>query len=203
MMFGKNTALSNYSKAVLLLLIFSTCSFSFTGAYASKQPTVRLIHQHEWYDLVAQVHSVKDVATENKLRMLKNGKVIFKYAASAWSVASIHSLDDGNLATIWVAGCGNIRNLVVFGYSKGKVRVVLKAQSHGMDPEYIYNLRGNAMGSDKVLPSYQQRIVVPQTEWNETQQLVAVSADIFTWNPKTGKYKVQKNVPWTKRFKYL
>ncbi len=89
--------------------------------------------------------------------------------------------------------------------------------SDSLDPEFVYQSEGHIMGEVqngqlRGGPFFEQRIVIPHTEWaalrskylgNRDTDKQPISADIYTWDRKTGKYKVRSKVPWRKRLQML
>ncbi|MBA3993301.1 MAG: hypothetical protein C0469_07220 [Cyanobacteria bacterium DS2.3.42] len=104
--------------------------------------------------------------TEDALSVLSDDKTICKYHPTLLSLISAFILDDGNLGTLWVEGIGNLRHLVVFSYSKGKVFEVLHTVSNGLNPEFAYQSGGLIMhkNTEKDGNYLRQRIIVPNTE---------------------------------------
>jgi hypothetical protein len=148
------------------------------------------------------------------LHVYKGKRLIFRFRPGI-QLFRVFLLDDGNLATIWTGAGGSHFRLIVFGYSHGKVLQVLSTLSDGLMPEFAYLTDGHILVSTEVDKkgirhlvghSLQHSIIVPNVKWIESAsggEELPVSADIFTWNEKTGNYDVRKNVSWDKRFRKI
>jgi hypothetical protein len=151
------------------------------------------------------------------LKIFRENRLLFIYDPGfGLYPRNLFVLNDGNLATIWISGIFSYVHLFVYTYSNGKVHLALHTVSNSMDPEFAYQSKGHIMGEFengqlRGGPFFQQRIIVPNTErtalktpyLKENVDKQPISADIYSWERKTGKYKVLSKVPWRKRFQML
>lgn len=190
-----------------------------------KGETSRVLFSATWpqktNDLEAKLVT-SDNSQTGLLQVFEGKKLVFSCEPGALFPYSLSVLDDGNLATLWHTGGGGdaYYRLIVFTHSQGKVQKVLEAAS-GMAPEFVYQSEGHLMGSAfknrngkwQTLggPFFLQRILITKTDWVELKkpylsgksERQPVSADIYTWDENTGKYKVRRNIPWNRRLQDL
>jgi hypothetical protein len=170
--------------------------------------------------LKAEIDKVKGVSSEGVLRISREEEQLFSYDPGfGLCPCSMFPLADGNLATVWETAMGSHFHTFIFSYSKGKVSIVLHTVSDGMLPEFVYPNAGHVMGAtvkgnngkpEEIVggPFFRQRIIVPNTEWVElkkpyvgsrSQDKQPITADIYSWDEKAGKYSVRSKVPWRER----
>jgi hypothetical protein len=163
-----------------------------------------------------KVQVVQKSPTESSgiLQIFKDDKLLFFYDPGSLYPDSVVTLTDGNLATTWNTGLGSYCHLFVFTYAHGKARMVLHTVSNGLRPEFVYQDKGHIMGTSfqdkkgkmqvRGGPFFQQRIIVANAasaipKGASKSELLPVTANIYTWDEKIGKYKVRSDVPWAQR----
>ncbi len=215
----------NAFKAILCCWLLSAAlSFSVQNAGAKTPPESRDLArdiplQCPWTatsvsnetDLEAKILARESIGNR-VLKIFSDDKLLFSFNPGfGLYPRNLFVLNDGNLATVWVTGIFSYVHLFVFTYSNDKVHLALHAVSNSLDPELVYQSKGEIMESEQKhsrAVSYLQRIIVPNVEWvrkkgdSETDKQ-PVSADIYTWNRTTGKYSVRRKVPWSKRLQAL
>jgi hypothetical protein len=147
-------------------------------------------------------------------RIMKDGQTLFEFDPKVLYPQSMTVLDSGNLAVQWREGIGSINHLFVYAFINGKVRQVLNAECNGLHPEFAYPTEAHIMGRLRKNgrvdggPFFEQRIINPHTDWissgaGRKTELSPVSADIYTWDDRSGKYNVRTSVPWGERLGHL
>lgn len=203
-------------KSGVIVLFFALAFNEAAEAVESKKETIdaETIRFSVPWTPAEKVHLTVKVRssseTEDALSVNNDDKTICKYHPTLLSLISAFILDDGNLGTLWVEGIGNLRHLVVFSYSKGKVSEVLHTVSNGLNPEFAYQTVGLVMHhrTEKDGNYLRQRIIVPNTELVQDKskaapELLPVSVDIYRWNESSSKYTSKKKIPWSERFDNL
>jgi hypothetical protein len=212
-------------KAILCCCLLSAALvFSFQNAGAKTPPESKdlarnILLQCPWpatsvsneTDLEAKILARESVGNR-VLKILRDDKLLFSFNPGfGLYPRSLFVLNDGNLATVWITGIFSHVHLFVFTYSNDKVHLALHAESNSLDPELVYQFKGDILESERKqsrFVPYMQRIIVPHVEWvrkkgNSDIDKQPVSADIYTWNRTTGKYSVCRKVPWSKRLQAL
>lgn len=211
-----------FALSLALLLGLSMLQATATGKQISKSERTRQTAEwnvNEGEKLEAKVVSDSE-SLSGDLKVFKGSNLLFKHRMGLFP-DSMFVLDDGNLVTLWTHGNG-ATTLHVLGYSHGKVRTVLETFCGKLRPEFVYQNAAHIMGEASVDengkshirggPFYQQRIIVPTTDWVEVKKpylgfgksdYLPTSADIYTWDEQHEKYNVRKNIPWQSRLNNL
>ena len=146
----------------------------------------------------------------NTLKVLDGEKAIYAFDLQCYP-DSVLSLSDGNLGVLGITGAGYC-SLFAFHFSNGKISNVLVTPGCKLPPEFVYQTKGTIMGcvhkdqtgkfTSRGIPFFTHRIIAPNAEW-AGEELVPVSANIYSWNYDKNKYDVRKNVPWKRRLSGL
>ena len=222
-----HTPLTEYLKIIAFSLLFALLNILLIAdakdTADSEHHATNILFQCPWSDSGLKARIVGSNAAGILQIFGNNQEQLFSYAPGFGLYPSdLFVLNDGNLATLWTTGLGSYCHLRVFAYSNAKVHMVLQTTSDSLQPEFVYQAEGHIMGEairdkngklhDRGGPFFQQRIIVPNVEWVlldkpylgfENRDKQPVTADIYTWDRKGGKYTVRHKVPWRKRLQML